>query len=284
MGMMDEAKYGFNTDVKLGKITASIYIDSHNKRLKMQDYEGRVDQLQNHLIPLCRQHDLGKIICTVSEKNLKEFLENKYVAEGTIEGFFKGEAGWCVSYFVDEKRSRNENTENENLIVNKAKEFKNQFNSKSDVFDIRTAAEDDAESIADLFQKVFKTYPTPMNSPEYIMKTMTTHVLFKMALVEGSLASVASADMNNKLQHAEITDCATLEEYRGRGLLSELIHELEQELINRKFITLFSLCRALSEGMNIVLSKHGYDYTGRLVNNCNIMGRFEDMNIWVKKL
>jgi hypothetical protein len=68
----------------------------------------------------------------------------------------------------------------------------------------------------------------------------------------------------------------------GKGVLSQLIYHLEQELADKGFITLFSLSRALSSGINIALSKHGYDYTGRLVNNCNIMGRFEDMNIRVK--
>ena len=28
----------------------------------------------------------------------------------------------------------------------------------------------------------------------------------------------------------------------------------------------------------------GYEYSGRLVNNCDIYGQFEDMNIWVKLL
>ncbi|HCP15639.1 MAG TPA: putative beta-lysine N-acetyltransferase, partial [Peptococcaceae bacterium] len=27
-----------------------------------------------------------------------------------------------------------------------------------------------------------------------------------------------------------------------------------------------------------------YEYSGRLVNNCDICGGFEDMNIWVKRL
>lgn len=67
-------------------------------------------------------------------------------------------------------------------------------------------------------------------------------------------------------------------------MTDELVHHLEQELKIKGFITLFSLSRALSTGINIVFSKHGYEYTGRLVNNCNIMGRFEDMNIWVKSL
>ncbi len=142
--------------------------------------------------------------------------------------------------------------------------------------------ERDTDSIARLFKEVFKTYPTPMDDPAYIKKVMGKQVLFKVAFIGNELISAASADMNTRMLNAEITDCATLPEHRGKGVLSQLIYHLEQELAAKGFITLFSLSRALSSGINIALSKHGYIYTGRLVNNCNIMGRFEDMNIWVK--
>lgn len=36
--------------------------------------------------------------------------------------------------------------------------------------------------------------------------------------------------------------------------------------------------------MNRVLVQHGYAYSGRLVNNCDICGGFEDMNLWAKEL
>jgi hypothetical protein len=55
---------------------------------------------------------------------------------------------------------------------------------------------------------------------------------------------------------------------------------LEQDLRDMGFMTAFSLARAKSFGMNVALSRHGYEYFGRMINNCRIMGSFEDMNIW----
>jgi hypothetical protein len=48
-----------------------------------------------------------------------------------------------------------------------------------------------------------------MDRPAYVEKMMDEDVLFKVAEIDGVLASVASADMNRKLLNAEITDCAT---------------------------------------------------------------------------
>lgn len=76
----------------------------------------------------------------------------------------------------------------------------------------------------------------------------------------------------------------TIPEYRGQGLLSNLVYSLEQDLTQKGFYTLYSLSRAMNPGINAVLFKLGYKYTGRLINNCHICGGFEDMNIWVKKL
>jgi hypothetical protein len=44
------------------------------------------------------------------------------------------------------------------------------------------------------------------------------------------------------------------------------------------------MARARSFGMNMVFYQLGYEFNGRLVNNCDIHGGYEDMNIWVKDL
>ncbi len=59
---------------------------------------------------------------------------------------------------------------------------------------------------------------------------------------------------------------------------------LEIELNKRNFRVLYSLSRAINPGINKVLSRLKYNYTGRLINNCDICGGYEDMNIWVKCL
>ncbi len=48
--------------------------------------------------------------------------------------------------------------------------------------------------------------------------------------------------------------------------------------------TSYSIARAVSYGMNITFAKHGYIYSGTLVNNTNIAGSIESMNVWHKIL
>jgi hypothetical protein len=45
--------------------------------------------------------------------------------------------------------------------------------------------------------------------------------------------------------------------------------------------TAYTIARALSYGMNITFAKMGYTYSGTLVNNTNISGRLESMNVWI---
>ena len=67
-------------------------------------------------------------------------------------------------------------------------------------------------------------------------------------------------------------------------MLSSIILSLEVALAHQRIKTLYSLSRAMSYGMNIILSRNNYQYAGRMIKNCNIMGDFEDLNLWVKSI
>lgn len=149
---------------------------------------------------------------------------------------------------------------------------------------IRDATEKDIPQMTTLFSEVFKTYPSPVFDTDYLKNVMQGKTLFKVAVQDGKIISIASAEMDFLNLNAEMTDCATYPEYRGKGLLTNLMYHLENDLRNKGFIALYSLCRAIEPGINKALHKLDYKYTGRLVNNCNICGGFEDMNIWVKVL
>jgi hypothetical protein len=57
-----------------------------------------------------------------------------------------------------------------------------------------------------------------------------------------------------------------------KNILSELIFQLEKQLKCKGFVTEYSLSMAKNFGINVSLSKLGYLYRGRLINNCNISG------------
>jgi beta-lysine N6-acetyltransferase len=108
--------------------------------------------------------------------------------------------------------------------------------------------------------------------------------VFFVAESNGEIVSSASAEVNMVYHNAEMTDCATDPAFRKHGLMKVLVCELEKELLRRNIYCAYSLARALSLGMNAVFRQLGYEYTGRLIKNCNIFDKYEDMNLWVKRL
>jgi len=270
--------YIFIKDIK-------VFIDHTNKRLKILEHTSISDNTITYLIDFARSENLTKIISNCTMTYLKFFQNCGFKEEGIIKGFFKGEDAYCISFFVDKKREISYYKEEEDDIINQSVAVNKKISfTKTDKYIIRSAVESDISQMINLFKNVFETYPSPVFSRNYLKKVMNEDILFKVAVEDDKIISVSSADMDRDNLNAEITDCATYPEHRGRGIVPNLIHCLEQELIEKKFLTLYSLSRAINPGINITFSKLGYNYGGRLVNNCHICGRFEDMNIWVKKL
>lgn len=143
---------------------------------------------------------------------------------------------------------------------------------------------EEVAALAQLYQQVFKIYPTPLHDPAYILKTMEEGTIY-FAFTKGEeVVSAASAEVNEFYKNAELTDCATLLEHRKYGLMKILLEKLEEELLARGVYCAYSIARAQSFGMNAALHQLGYRYRGRLTNNCYIYDKIENMNMWVKDL
>lgn len=263
---------------------AEIYLDPYSSRARLLEYQGDPEKLIYEMLRICLEHNFGKLICYTFPRDRDVFLRHDFSLEGKLSGFFKGESADCFSYFLNHRRTQSSLLPKEDEIIAYCAKYKLKRERPDSTEHLRTAQKEDAEKIASLFQEVFPLYPSPMDRPNYVRHLMEQDVLFKMIEIDGAPVSVAAADMNPKFLHAEITDCATLEPFRGNGYLSKLIFSLEKDLKSMGYLTAFSLARARSYGINIVLSSHGYKYSGRNINNCRIMNGFEDMNIWVKQL
>ena len=81
-----------------------------------------------------------------------------------------------------------------------------------------------------------------------------------------------------------MTDFAVLEKYRGNNLACHLLGAMEEKLPELGVKTAFTIARAKSFGMNITFAKSGYTYSGTLVNNTDISGQIESMNVWYKNI
>ncbi|KUG02774.1 beta-lysine acetyltransferase [hydrocarbon metagenome] len=258
--------------------------DSYSQRIILLDRVGNTDLIIQQLKNISSKEKAGKIIAYAREPEKSSFEEHGFVQEGIIKGYFRGENAFCYSYFSDLQRRYNSRIVEEDKIIENTlsavyketplSEFKN--------YVIRTALTSEAKALAQFLGDNFTSYPTPVHDPVYIKEIMREQALFKIALHHDEIICAASADRKTDLLNAEITDCVTHPDFRGKGLTGHLIHLLEQDLIASGYITLYSLARAISPPINRALRKNGFEYGGRLINNCCIMGNIEDMNIWVK--
>ena len=281
----DRYNIGDNYYINIDHI--KIYVDHDNKRGKIIDTNNISIQTIKKIIYYLSKQSVDKIICYCDIKVFGIFIKAGFEVEGKIEGYFRGEDAFCMSYFIsDERRICNDFSEKDS-IIKKCLDIKNTFINVINTdfkYCIRNATEGDIQEMIKLFSIVFSTYPSPIYDEDFLRQTMNRKVLYKLAVHDGKIIGVASADMNKENLNAEITDCATHPDYRGKGILSSIIYSLEIDLKKKGFITLYSLSRAINPSINFVLSKHNYKFTGRMIENCNICGAFEDMNIWVKNI
>jgi putative beta-lysine N-acetyltransferase len=113
---------------------------------------------------------------------------------------------------------------------------------------------------------------------------MTTHVAYFGVRRNGRLIALSSAETDHTASNVEMTDFATLPECRGLSLARILLHTMERAMIDEGIRTAYTIARAASPGMNVTFARMGYEFGGTLINNTQISGTIESMNIWYKPL
>ncbi|CAM3899275.1 putative beta-lysine N-acetyltransferase [Mesobacillus zeae] len=264
----------------------SVFLDPYNHRVRVDDYLGNMDKIIEQCEKIAREHVAEKLIFKARKEHFTFLVEKGFRFEACIDGFFLGSDCMFFSKFYTAGRKINANWITEDEIVSKVCELeKGTLTAKppSD-YHLKKLSEKDASQLANLYGAVFEIYPTPMNDPDYIIKTMGEGTVYFGFEHGGKIVSAASAEIDSFYRNAELTDCATLVEHRKYGLMKVLLLRLEEELSERGIFSSYSIARALSFGMNAALRQLGYSYRGRLLNNCYIYDKIENMNMWVKDL
>lgn len=279
--------YGLDYVIEEDGYYTKVFLDTYNQRVEVIEYDGEdIDGLTTRLDYLAQKNNFGKVYLKAKNDDWEKFLPHGYILEGIFKDYHNGENAYSLAKFFTKARRYSESFEKENEIIEEVSRYKpEELNIELPKgYLIRDASKEDIPKLIKLYDRVFETYPIPLNEPLYLEKLMDSDVYFMVIERDGNIVSAASADYSEKYENAEITDCATHPDERGNGLMSILIDALEKEMKERGITCLYSIARSLSFGMNMVFKKHRYTYTGRLTNNCNIFGKFEDMNIWVKKI
>jgi putative beta-lysine N-acetyltransferase len=263
-----------------------VSVDRYNERVLVIDYRGNPTTIINEAHAIARSSTATKLIIFSREEDWKQFLAFGYVVEAVIDKYFNGATSFILALYLNMERKQSTDWLKEDELLQKIveKEHTKPVAQTPSAYTIRRANENDAENLASLYKQVFQLYPTPMHDSTYIKKVMDDDSIFYVCEHESKIVSSASADINSEFYHAELTDCATLPEHRKHRLMKHLLLKLENDLRQRSIFCAFSIARARSFGMNAAFFDLGYQYRGRLCNNCYIYDKLEDMNVWVKDL
>lgn len=273
---------------KIEKIgNSTVQYGKSNDRVFLLKY----DPADNHkVLPeldrLAKEGGYSKIVTKIHTDDLPDFILNGYKVEAFIPKYYNGKTD-CVmaSKFFDKKRGKSPKK-----LLKTFSGLIDSVNGDSKVmglngFSIRKLDEADAVPVTEVLKSVFETYPFPVHKPEYILKTMRSRSAIYFGIWDNEKligVSTAETDFDNK--NAEMTDFAVLPEYRGQNLASHLLGFMEKEMKTEGIKTVYTVARLAEPGMNKTFLKAGYKYSGTLVNNTNIAGSIESMNIFYKHL
>ena len=238
------------------------------------------------LLELAGERGYGKIFAKVPEPAADEFLRAGFHEEARIPGFFAGaETALFLALFVDPPRAQSVDAVEITRIASLARNAEvRSLGPLPDGCSLRICTPDDIPVMSEIYREVFPTYPFPIDDPAWLLETMRTHVDYYGVCYEGRLVALASSEMDLQGGSVEMTDFATLPDWRGRAFALHLLVEMEEGMRRKKMRTAFTIARALSAGMNITFARAGYAFSGTLVNNTNISGGIESMNVWFKPL
>ncbi|MBC16689.1 GCN5-related N-acetyltransferase [Pseudodesulfovibrio profundus] len=273
----DQVKKIDNSIVQHGPANDRVYLMklSHDD---LPDIVGKVYDLG-------RQHGYTKLFAKVSADAAPHFTKYGFVDEARVPNMYKGEsAGLFMCKYLDQDRSVPGNITRISEVLNCAEGQDTVPAPSGSEVRIERLRLGDVEALAALYDTVFETYPFPMHDPNFVRECMEDETVFFGIYSEDKLVAAASAEMDTDWQCAEMTDFATLPEYRGNGAATHLLYHMEDALADLDIHTLYTIARAESFGMNIVFSRCGYTFGGTLHNNTQIAGKLESMNVWHKQI
>jgi len=253
----------------------------------MQVGSSDLGRLISRMERLAAEQAYTKIFAKVPATKSDAFFNVGYVQEASVPRFFRGreDALFLCKYFHDSRRQENQPA-TLNLIQNLALQTKPDGSKEASavLYNVRPCGPDDALEMSELYARVFPSYPFPIDCPDYILETMISHIDYFGVECRGNLIALSSAEMDREEKNVEMTDFATLPEWEGRGLGRHLLAAMETTVRQRGIQTAYTIARAASAGINIIFARRGYRFSGRLVNNTNISGCIESMNVWYKSL
>nr|WP_319512207.1 putative beta-lysine N-acetyltransferase [uncultured Draconibacterium sp.] len=275
-------KIGNGSIIQHGQLNKRVYL------IKLDSTDCPSTIIQN-INKLARENKYTKIFCKIPASAAPLFLANGFLPEAQIPAFYNSEeAAFFVSKFLSSDRLLEIETDrlsDLSKLLNEQKSMSTGAKSAStEGITLRRLDKADYEQITEIYREVFVTYPFPIYNPGFILKSIEDGTQYYGAEIEGKLVALASAEIDKKGKNAEMTDFATLPQFRGRSLAVLLLGEIEKAMKVQGITTLYTIARLNSVGMNKTFLKMNYCYSGTLIKNTHIAGKIESMNVLYKHI
>ena len=207
---------------------------------------------------LARRKDYGKIFAKIPVPAWPTFESVGYAKEAEVPGFFNGRTDRCfiAQYLTPERRIITPTVDHLLGIEFKGAAFGAHRQRPGRCGCVVSACRpSDDDALSRIYRQVFKTYPFPIHQPVYLKRMMKEGVRYFTVRSEGRMAAAAAAEIGRRGQYAEMTDFATLPQYRGKGLAGILLCHMEKSVRSLDIRTAFTIARADSPGMIAVFAK-----------------------------
>ena len=261
----------------------------YNRRVYLMKLHGRdVLQILPALDRLAHDNHYEKILAKVPSESEAAFEKQGYVQEAVIPEYFKNRehAFFMCKYLSSSRRQITEYQQIRDILSLAKQQGQLPWKKEStQSLHIRICEPGDADEMSRVFKSVFKTYPFPIFDAEHLSTVMKNKQARYFCIEnDRQINAIAASEIDPDNKGVEMTDFATLPEYRGRGFAGCLLEDMERAMTGQGMKTAFSIARALSPAMNILFARKGYAFGGTLVNNTHISGRIESMNVWYKAI
>ncbi len=260
----------------------------YNNRIYVMKLDpGDAPGLLHVLDAMAGEKGYDKIIAKAPALLGKDLEANGYRVEARIPGFFKGEVdGLFLGKYFSEDRGREKNEKEIKAIMARVEEAGGESGDRAGRWTYKASActPSDADELSRLYRDVFPSYPFPIHDPDYLKRMMSEDIHYYAIREEGRIVALAAAELDATGRNSEMTDFATLPDWRGRGMAGALLAFMDEEARRMGIVTAYTIARALSPGMNCVFKRGGYTHGGLLTNNTNISGSIQPMAVWYKPL
>ena len=227
-----------------------------------------------------------KFFAKVPQSAAKAFMDKGFTQEAGIPNFYNGtEDAVFLGKYYDPKRQSEDLAAKYDAVDNITRQKADSTgDQKNNDCSMRLCTPHDTEAMAQLYAQVFDSYPFAIDDPAYLRETMASHIHYFCIEQDGNIVALASSETDPEHGNVEMTDFATRPDHRGKGYAQALLAFMEDNMQSQGLKTAYTIARAISPGMNITFARAGYTFGGRLINNTNIGGKIESMNVWYKPL